>query len=45
MNFSIGQRYLVPMHAGKKNPNFEYKMKVDGLDVTIAKCEKEKKFG
>ena len=33
------------MHAGKKNPEFNYRMEVDGREVTIAECEEEKDLG
>ena len=30
------------MHAGKKNPEFNYKMTVEDQEIVIAKCEEEK---
>ena len=33
------------MHAGKNNPEFNYTMKVDNVEVEIAECEEEKDLG
>ena len=33
------------MHSGKKNPEYDYKMKVGDEEVSITKCEEEKDLG